>query len=108
MVDLGSLSPTYSESYGHSINDLGQVAGFSDAGAGAFSPFRWTPSGGMQDLGTLGGFTSYEFGINNEGQVTGTSDVSEFVEHAFRWTTTRGMQDLGTLGETDSNGGGDQ
>src|SRR5882757_5569879 len=59
--------------------------------------FIWT-SGGMQDLGTLGGKNSYAFGINASGQVVGVANRSDGVYDAFLWTSTTGMQDLGSLG----------
>src|SRR5258708_8678539 len=58
----------------------------------------WTSSGGMQDLGNLGGDGNSEaLGINDNGQVVGYS-FTPSNEHAFVWTQTGGMQDLGTLG----------
>jgi probable HAF family extracellular repeat protein len=61
--------------------------------------FRWTASGGMQDLGTLGGGRSEASGVSADGAVVvGWAYNAAGQERAFRWTVDGGMQDLGTLG----------
>jgi probable HAF family extracellular repeat protein len=80
-------------------NDAGQVAGTSPTtGPAATSghAFLWTAGAGAQDLGTLGGPTSFATGINGLGEVVGGADVDSTTSHAFLWTTA-GMRDLGTL-----------
>ena len=58
--------------------------------------FLWTATGGMQDLGTLGGSFSQAQGINASGQVVGYSYLAgDTTYHAFLWTASSGMQDLG-------------
>jgi probable HAF family extracellular repeat protein len=110
MRDLGTLSAPFEPgSSGVAINDLGQVTGnsFGPAPAPGAAPthaFRWTPSGGMQDLGTLGGENSYADAINDLGQVTGDAETADGSFHGFRWTPSGGMQDLGTLGGPSSSG----
>jgi probable HAF family extracellular repeat protein len=70
------------------------VVGWAENAAGDRRAFRWTASGGMQDLGTLGGNWSEARGVSADGSVVvGTSNG-----RAFRWTAAGGMQDLGTLG----------
>ena len=49
-----------------------------------------------QDLGTLGGATSYGAAINNAGQVTGSADTASGASHAFLYTGGK-MIDLGLL-----------
>jgi probable HAF family extracellular repeat protein len=56
----------------------------------------------MQDLGTLGGTSSFALDVNESGQVVGQSTTASNVGHAFLWTSGQGMQDLGTLGGTSS------
>ncbi len=90
---LGTFGGDYSIAW--SINDQGQVAGSADLTDGDGRAFRWTRSGGMQDLGTLAGTTwSAAFAINRSGQVTGEAGGNG-VEYAFRWTPSGGMQNLG-------------
>jgi probable HAF family extracellular repeat protein len=64
--------------------------------------FLWSPSTGMQDLGTLGGDSCGALGINAAGHVVGWSTTASRTPHAFLWTSSGGMQDLGqgTIGST--------
>ncbi|MCX6879914.1 MAG: hypothetical protein NTW21_39835 [Verrucomicrobia bacterium] len=91
---------------GQAINASGQVAGYSYLPGNSIQhAVRWT--GAMpQDLGTLGGHSSYGFGINDSGQIAGQSSLSgDLSTHAVRWTGTT-PQDLGTLGGLMSHGFG--
>jgi len=74
------------------INGSGQVAGTLNGRA-----VLWTPGGGTQDLGTLGGPSSRGYAINESGQVAGSSTTATGATHAFLWTPGQGMRDLGTL-----------
>jgi probable HAF family extracellular repeat protein len=67
-------------------------------GAASQHAFIWNNSTGMQDLGTLGGNTSYALGINDNGEVVGFSFLADnLTTHAFTWTEAGGMVDLGTF-----------
>jgi probable HAF family extracellular repeat protein len=63
--------------------------------AADYHAFLWSAETGMQDLGTLGGSSSFATAVNDDGAVVGFSDTSEGTTHAFLWTAEEGMQDLG-------------
>ena len=64
-----------------------------------FHAFRWTSSGGIQDLGVTNGTESLSWGISADGNVVfgEARDPNQFWR-AFRWTASLGMRDMGTLG----------
>jgi probable HAF family extracellular repeat protein len=73
------------------VNDKNQaVVNFND------HAYLWTLSGGLQDLGNLGGGKSYGYGINNLGQIVGESYIDATTSHAFLWQLGQ-IQDLGAL-----------
>lgn len=126
MVDLGTLGGVNSHAYAIS-RDGSTVAGVADTSAAAvansptaivagasvaggvaaiaatFRAVRWT-SGGIADLGTLGGSNSFTTAMSNDGSVVvGNADTANnAASHAFRWTGA-GMVDLGTLGTNASS-----
>lgn len=121
ITDLGTLEGGY-ESAGFSVNNRGQVVGFSLntisdafslAGPGFFPTqtraFLWQ-SGSMQDLGTLGGNDAAAFFVNEHGQITGQSYTNTTANpstglptaDSFFWENGT-MQDIGNLGGTLGN-----
>ena len=108
MIDLGTLpglSSTIGEfSTARSINDEGQVAGYSDSSTGNDHATLWS-GGSIVDLGTLpGGRISFGYGINNAGQVVGTSQIANnSFFHAFLWNGTT-MIDLNSVLSTSGLG----
>ncbi len=97
-IDLGVLGGDYSSASG--INDMGQVAGYSDTDNGERHAFITGPDGvGKTELGTLGGTWVQAFGINDAGRVVGESITENGLTHAFiTGPDGVGMTDLGTLG----------
>jgi probable HAF family extracellular repeat protein len=81
------------------VNDSDQVAGTVFVAQDVNYAFRWTSSGGMQDLGSLAPdiHDTRANGINATGDIVGLSFPSNGVEHAFLWTENGGMKDLGDL-----------
>lgn len=109
MRDLGTLGGTHS--YGYSLNDKGEVVGYSDiSDKTSTHAFVWTKRKGMIDLGTLGGKNSYAYGINRFGYVTGGSNTQgEESLHAFfmkplNRNPSKMLMDIGTLGGDYSTG----
>jgi probable HAF family extracellular repeat protein len=118
IIDLGTLGGNESSAF--SVNNRGQVVGFSTSTIpDPFSflgtqlrAFLWQ-HGAMQDLGTLGGPEAWALFVNERGQVAGfsmTDSTPNSVTDAcgtnvpttdpFIWDKEHGMTDLGTLGGT--------
>src|ERR1700727_113142 len=75
----------------------------SDDNGVTFHAFRWTPSGGLQDLGLTTGTRRIATAISADGTVVAgeATDAGGFWR-AFRWTAATGMVDLGTLSGPES------
>jgi probable HAF family extracellular repeat protein len=105
MRDLGSLGGT--SGCAISINNRGQVVGYSNlAGDLTFHPFLWDRAI-LTDLGTLGGANGLSYQINDRGSVVGRADVTEIctacapgnqkqLHHPFLWKNGV-MFDLGLV-----------
>ena len=94
MTDIGTLGGT--DNIASTINDAGQITGYSDRADGVIDPYVWT-KGNMQDLGGLGGTFGFPDYMNSKGQVVGGSNLAgDGVQHAFFWDGTT-MHDLGSL-----------
>src|ERR1700674_4332299 len=83
------------------------AVGAAIKGSGQFGPtfhaFRWTPAGGLQDLGLTTGSESFATAISGNGLViVGEARDASGFWRAFLWTASTGMQDIGTLGGPES------
>jgi probable HAF family extracellular repeat protein len=108
MTDLGTLGDyinvlgPVSSSAAYSINNSGQIVGWSYTSSGAIHAFLYD-EGTMTDLGTLpGDQQSKARWINDNGQIVGWT-VPAGPQHAFLYDIPSAtMSDLGTLGGTAS------
>lgn len=116
---LGALNPASKCSGATSINDLGQVVGWSATTSAAcyqlsgteapVHAFLWEAAAGMRDLGTLPGDTSSAASrVSPTGVVIGASGSAivndpvltyaiEVVGRPFIWSRERGMRDLNQM-----------
>ena len=97
IFDLGTLGGTCSGVA--SINNRGEVAGFSNLqGDEAAHPFLWD-GGKLKDLGTIGGTFGVSTWLNDAGDVTGgATTVLDEEFHAFFWRNGV-MVDVGTIAD---------
>ena len=94
---LGTLGGDWSEARAVSA-DGSVVVGVAKNAAGQSRAFRWTRTGGMEDLGTLGGSESAALDVSWDGSVVvGWAQDAAGRRWAFRWTRMDRMQDIGKI-----------
>jgi probable HAF family extracellular repeat protein len=87
------------------VDSTGRVAGIFQVPTKPpqLHAFFWSKTGGVQDLGTLGGDDSGAYALNASGQVVGQANsVAQAPDQAYLWTKSAGMIALGNLGGTES------
>jgi probable HAF family extracellular repeat protein len=96
MQEIGPMGGNTSQPYswGHAINSLGQVTGFTFLDYNSFpsQPWWWSVKDGLNLLSTEGGYYNYAVAINDKGQIVGTIN-----NNAYLWTTEGGIKNLGSL-----------
>src|SRR5262245_14478522 len=91
---LGDLPGGSFISYAFGVSADGSTVVGSSYGLSGEHAFRWTSSGGMVDLGTMGYSNSSASGVSADGStVAGTAYGG--TPQAFRWTSSGGMVGLG-------------
>ena len=96
-TNLGALPGAFRESSATAINDAGLIVGYSTNVNGSNRAVTFQ-SGGLQDLGTLGGATSYASDLNNAGDIVGSSVDSSGVTRAALWSNNN-LYDLNDLAQ---------
>lgn len=103
VTDLGTLGGA--ESYAMSINNAGQISGYSFR-TGSADRQAFIYSGGvMHDLNTSTYISSQAMSINADGQVIGFGNLDANTRRALIFSGGA-IQELGTLGGTASSGSG--
>lgn len=99
MQPLSTGKGRFSNTSAYAVNNQGFVVGGGNVVSSAFAQHAllWAPTGGVIDLGSLGGIDSIALDINRSNQVVGWSLTRSGATHPFLWARTTGMQDLGIL-----------
>ena len=107
-LDLGTLGGAYSAAI--SINDVGQIVGFSSYVAsrtvnGLDHPVLWESSGLIRDLLPTGYSMGRALDINESGQVVGwaVKSSNNYIV-PFVWTSATGFRELATLAGVNNSG----
>lgn len=98
----GGVTSIGASNWARGISPEGDVVVGDTSTSGQRHAMRWTPAGGVQDLGTLSGPQSFADSASSHAAVV-VGQAQVMIQnypfwHAFRWTGSRGMEDLGTLG----------
>jgi probable HAF family extracellular repeat protein len=95
MIDLGVL-PGGNSSFAVGVSNDGLVV---VGGSNNTRAFRWTASGGMQDISNSNVGSNYAMGVSGDGTiVTGIGSFNNGSRSgSFRWDSINGMVDLGTV-----------
>jgi len=101
-IDVGcgeSADGVGAHTIGASINDSGQVTGWSNCMGSDGAAFLYSPGKRTRRIPTLGGSYNSAEAINNAGVVAGYSMANLWgsTEHAFTFSERDGLHDLGTL-----------
>ena len=88
------------ETYPYDINDEGNIVGRAYNAQRDDHAVLWPSSGGVTDLGTLGGSESIAYGIDSNGRVVGGSDLLPSGSNPFLWVDGEmaALGDFGTPG----------
>lgn len=97
IIDLGTLGGK--RSYGHAINDNGQIVGHSHVPDNSAVHAFFYDGTEMNDIGLLSEWDSYANDINNSGQIVGRSLIGDdrSVSHGYIYNGTE-ISVLSTLG----------
>jgi len=101
---LPDQDPAWDWSIARSINNAGQIAGYSYDAGGNRHAFLWDPITGYQDMGALGNRsdlgqdTSFLLALNDNGWAAGDARDANGNLRAFVWDAANGMRSVGTLG----------
>ena len=81
--------------YPVAINDAGQVAGNASPVTGLSTWFRYTPGGGIVNIGTPGAWGGGVGAMNNFGDMVGFHNTT--IEQAYLYTDAAGFQNLNAM-----------
>lgn len=105
-LDIGSLGGYWTRAI--DIADNGAITGIGQNATGVSRALRWTPTTDLQDLGTLGGFTSQAAALSDSGLwLVGASQVVAGHKHAFIVGPTKARVRTKGAKNGDGNGGSD-
>jgi probable HAF family extracellular repeat protein len=114
-INLGTL-PGGGWSAAYAINQQGTITGYAQDAAGGPHLVRWKRGGSIEDLGQIGGASTFGLGIDDAEEIVGASGAFEFLsyrfpnspavgaERAFYWNGATGFQILPGNGPSRANG----